>query len=393
MFPQKRFQILLSFLIGICLSGMTEPSQCQTVSPMTLRSDGMAVSMIDFHRIVFNRLSIQQPTAWSLSEQFSDYETLYEEESSENRDHGENRPNTSVLPVVRGQMELCGGNNACWAIAIHGDIDVAHDRFSPGYNLSHTGLMVGYDWMRTCSSRIGMTGAYTTPRLRSGNGEVDADSYLFGLYYQENIDGLEINGWISYGHQEIETKRRDQISWNRPDLQTRIYRGSTEGDTLSTGCEIGKVTCYHGSLFLRPHAALEMLHGWQYGYDEEARGIAGSHRLGYNRIHQQQMFLRAGGTVKYETYTWLTAVLRAQYAYMFDGDSFATSKARYLDVPQLPEMKPAGASIERDFLLLGVGMQCTLGASGIRYVYGDYDVSMSKRCTAQTFTLGYIEKF
>ena len=377
---------------------------------LTMRSNSIFLSLSEPYRLVSNRLSIQQPTAWELPGMQYDFPYDFPTEQqalpqsvSPQKDtpiRGVALPEEATFemlleelekleqePVLRGQIGAFPGNNAFWAAAVHSENATGSDRHSVKYGISSTSATVGCDLMRSCSARLGLFGGYTSATLYQGGSRVEADDYQFGGYYQEQFAGTEFNGWISYAHQSLQSRRRD--GQNR-------FDGRTEGDSLASGFELGKTICWRARLFLRPYIGGDLHHGWQYGFEEEAfHQNAGPSfgRLGYDRMHVSQTFLRVGLNAKYESFNWFRANWRIQYAYMLDGDPVPESRMRQLDVPNATTWTVSGADVKRDFLNLGFGAQCALGHAGTRYVYGDYDVQMSENRTIQWFSLGYLEKF
>ncbi|HBT77808.1 MAG TPA: hypothetical protein DEB39_13000 [Planctomycetaceae bacterium] len=364
-------------------------------SSWTMRPNSIHLSMSGPHRIVLNRLTVQQPNCWNLPPHTLPYG------SEEANPYGVDEDADADNSTVRGQIGCFSGDDTFWINAVHWENTTFADDRSSGYGIAANGLVLGRDWMRGPSSRLGIAGGYDNPELRQRDGatrdrvtrdavtnETRADHYHLGLYYQENFYGTELNCWIGYGHQEIDSRR---YGYDDERARGQWYRGSTEGDTLISSVELGKITCYHGCFFVRPCIGVNMIHGWQYGFAEQATGNYG--RLHYGRMHLEQTFLRVGASVQYEKDTWLRALLRIEYAYLMEGDPVAGSRARLIDKAGTPHVSLFGASVQRDFLTLGCGGQCSLGSNGSRYIYGDYDISMSSGRTVQAWTLGYIEKF
>lgn len=396
-FSIRRFAVLAFAIFTATLlptlfvsEGMRCSQLCfsQDVTSLTLRTNSIYLGMFAPSRPIFSRLSVQQPTAWNLPS----YPGI-PVESGKNDSENEDTDKISLFSrgdaTVRGQIGCFPGENAFWINAVHTENDTSGDVNSAGYQITSTGVMTGRDWLLGPSSRLGFGAAYLAPRLRQHGSEASADSYNWGLYYQENFYGTEINCWAGYGHQEITTRRRggegDDLRW---------YDGETQGDTFTASVELGKVTCYHGCIFVRPSIGVDMIHGWQYGFTETTKTSEGRHKgYGYGRMHLEQTFLRVGTSVKYETYNRFRGLFRIEYAYLMQGDPAADSRVVSFETPEVSNRTVYGASIERDFLNLGVGAQCALGHAYNRYIYGDFDVSMSSGRTVQAFTLGYIEKF
>ncbi len=130
---------------------------------------------------------------------------------------------------------------------------------------------------------------------------------------------------------------------------------------------------------------------WQGGYTEEAPITSG--RIRYGKMHLEQTYLRVGLRAKYESFTWLTALVRVEYAYMMQGDPIPKVNATFLDEPGVPTYRIAGVDVGRDYLTLGGGFQCQLGRAGTRFAFADYSATASPARTIQLISVGYMEKF
>ncbi|MDR3108984.1 MAG: autotransporter outer membrane beta-barrel domain-containing protein [Planctomycetaceae bacterium] len=402
-------------LIIICVTFIAVGSPvlfAQMNGSLTLRTNGIFLSMPEQNLFVLNRLSTHQPSRWeSLGMRygggFNDIST--ENIPTEFINPATQLPNVNVPPLpatdvsieqlieeleqesreslVRGQVGNYPGNNSLALTILHSDNSTGTDKNSIGYGISATGFMLSGDLMRSISSRVGLFGGYYSSLLNQKNaGSIDANDYQFGGYYQEQINDTDLRCWITYAHQTLESKRYDNAS---------RYDGSTEGDSLSFGGEFSKTFSLTARMFLKPYFACDQHYGWQFGYEENESQTGGTSVYGalkYGRLHMAQSFVRVGANVKYESFNWLTAAFGIQYAYLFAGESNPYSTATQISTPA-NSWHVKGADVGSDFLNFTSSLQCSVGKARNRYVYGNYDVQMSMNRTVQVFSLGYIEKF
>jgi predicted outer membrane repeat protein/autotransporter-associated beta strand protein len=367
----------------------------------TVRLNGLQLGLYSPHRVVFNRITLG-------SELYSGGHRIYNNgygpiEGLENFGYGydpsmyrgqsgdTNNPHQIDEAFQTNYAPYFGENNF-WMEIVHVQTKTKSDNNSGGYGISRTGALIGMDFQKKSTSRIGAVVGFFMPYLFQNQDKAEAEDYHAGLYFQKNIRSIDFTGYFGYAHQEYDTRRYVNMGIIDPAYGPEWYRGKTNGDTFAMSLEMSKPRYYGKDIVLRPLIGLDYIETHQAGYTDKSDDVRNTFALIYNKVNYEQLFFRVGMNLKKET-AGFASVFRLQYINQVNSDPYSSGEARFVQSNSAILMNFRGVDLCRDYLNLGTSLNLFTDSSRSRLFSFDYDANMSRRTTSHAVSLVFAERF
>lgn len=266
-----------------------------------------------------------------------------------------------------------------WANADYRGTKVRADHELEKYDISETGMNLGYAGVHSDGVVGGFVFGYSRPRLRSYNAQTNATNFQLGFYAGGTLlNVLETSFYLGGGFQDYSTKRMVIFS-DGDDL----YRSKYDGQSLATALRIARTVRVDAFTIWRPIVQFDYQQVWLDDAKESGEGLS----LSYEKADWNQVFVRAGLEAEWSA-PLIGFVARVLYARRLNDSDSPRATSSFSGTNSALNFASLGAEQDKSFFECGITSHAYLDAARRLGAFGSYDAILSKRATTNLASLG-----